>query len=81
MNEHSLGFSLKKVPLVGILPPLSERIPPLVGEEREQALTVKEEVHRLFMPSTRVAPRDYNSRPLYLFIQGTGVFCFYKGFT
>jgi hypothetical protein len=44
-----------------------------------QALTVKEEVHLLFMPSTRVAPRDNNSRPLYLFIQGTGVFCFYKG--
>jgi len=32
-----------------------------------QALTVKEEVHRLFMPSTRVAPREYNSRPLYLY--------------
>lgn len=42
-----------------------------------QALTVKEEVHRLFMPSTRVAPREYNSRPLYL-LQGTGVFCFYR---
>ena len=38
MNEHSVGFSLKKEMIVGI-------IPPLVGEEREQALTVKEEVH------------------------------------
>ncbi len=53
---------------------LSEKVLTLVGDEREQALTVKEEVTFL-AASTRVAPRDYNSRPLYL-IQGTGVFLF-----
>ncbi len=47
MNEHSVGFSLKKETVVGIIPPLLENLfPTLLGEEREQALTVKEEVHK-----------------------------------
>ncbi len=50
MNEHSVGFSLK-------------RIFSLIGDGRLQALTVKEGA--IFLASTRVAPRDkiYDSRP------------------
>ena len=43
MNEHSVGFALKQLSLV--------------GDERKQALTVKEEGMYL-CASTRVAPRD-----------------------
>ena len=48
MNEHSEGFSLKKDTRVGNVRLLVGIIPTLLGEEREQALTVKEEVHILY---------------------------------
>lgn len=66
MKEHFVGFSLK------------EAIP-LLGVERSQALTVKEEARFFKTSSIRVAPREIiSSRPLYCIQGGGGFFIFFR---
>ncbi len=61
VNEHSVGFSLNK----GC---------PIIRRRRNQALTVKEEVHSC--ASIRVAPREFKALVPCYYSKGLGAFLY-----